>query len=267
MYYTDYHSHSSCSADGYVPMRDMAAAALESGLSELCLTDHCDLLELEGGLNLTYDWNPVLEQRAEMLRLFDDRLQLPMGLELGMSQVDPEAARRILSQPGLDFVIGSIHNHCPAKGGVDFYLGKYTSPEICYEALDDYFASMELLAPLDTYDVLGHLIYPLRYMTARDGQLVCLDRYTERIRMILRAAVESGHGIEFNTWTGKTLSDWIPFLKLYKECGGEIITTGSDAHIPDGVGKGIREAYGLLSESGFRYVTTYRSRKPQFIKI
>lgn len=267
MYYTDYHSHSSCSADGHVPMRDMAAAAVERGLSELCLTDHCDLLELEGGMNLTYDWSHVLEQRTEMLLLFGERLQLPMGLELGMSQVDPEAARKILSQPGLDFVIGSIHNHRPAAGGVDFYLGKYTSPEICYEALDDYFSSMEILAPLDTYDVLGHLIYPLRYMTARDGQQISLDRYTDRIRAILRTAVEHGHGIELNTWTGKTLTDWIPFLKLYKDCGGEIITTGSDAHIPNGVGRGIREAYGILLDAGFRYVAVYRSRKPQFIKL
>ena len=267
MYYTDYHSHSSCSDDGYVPMRDMAAAALECGLSELCLTDHCDLMGLEGELNLTYDWSPVLKQRAEMLRFFGEKLQLPLGLELGMSQVDPEAARKILSQLGLDFVIGSIHNHCPAKGGVDFYVGNYTSPEICHEALDDYFTSMALLAPLDTYDVLGHLIYPLRYMTVRDGQQISLDRYTDRIRAILRTAVEHGHGLELNTWTGKTLTDWVPYLKLYRDCGGEIVTTGSDAHIPGGVGKGIAQAYGLLSELGFRYISVYRARKPQFIKI
>lgn len=267
MYYTDYHTHSNCSPDGYVPMREMAQAAVKSGLSELCLTDHCDLLGLNGERQDDYDWQEVLEQREDMLKLYGSRLELPLGLEFGSSHVDAEAARRILSQPELDFVIGSVHNHNLKNGGRDFYLGNYTAPQVCYEALDDYFASLELLAPLDTYDVLGHVIYPLRYMTARDGQTVSLDRYTERIRGILRAAVEHGHGIELNTWTGKTLRDWVPVLKLYRQCGGEIVTVGSDAHIPAGVGKGIPEAYELLLENGFSYVAVYRGRRPKMIKI
>lgn len=267
MYYTDYHTHSNCSPDGYVPMLEMAEAAVKSGLSELCLTDHCDLVGLEGERYDDYDWQPVLRQREELLALYGSRLKLPLGLEFGSSHVDHDAARRILSQPGLDFVIGSVHNRSLQSGGEDFYLGRYTSPRVCYEALDDYFASLELLAPLDTYDVLGHVIYPLRYMTARDGQAVPLDRYMERIRRILRLAVEKGRGMELNTWTGKTLRDWVPVLELYRECGGEVVTVGSDAHIPAGVGRGVPEAYELLLETGFSYVATYRDRKPQMIKI
>jgi histidinol-phosphatase (PHP family) len=267
MYYTDYHAHSNCSFDGQVPMHEMAAAAVASGLSEFCLTDHFDMLSTEGERRLSYDWSCVLKQREELLALYADKLVLPMGLELSMSHIDTDTAHRILSQPGLDFVIGSIHNHSEKNGGVDFYYGKYTNSKICYETLDDYFSSMETLAPLDTYDVLGHIIYPLRYMTARDGQSVLLGRYLDIIRAILRSAVEHGHGIEVNTWTGKTLEDWRPVLRLYRDCGGEIITTGSDAHIPDGVGKGIPQVYDLLRESGFRYVTVYRARRPQFIKL
>lgn len=57
------------------------------------------------------------------------------------------AARRTLDQSLLDFVIGSLHNYSPEAGGADFYLGDYTSPDICYAALDDYFAHMARLAP------------------------------------------------------------------------------------------------------------------------
>ncbi len=267
MYYADYHTHSDCSFDGRFPMSDMAAAAVAAGLSELCITDHCDMLDTKGNRRPFYDWNPVLAQREELLRLYGGRLELPMGMELSMSQIDPGTARHTLSQPGLDFVIGSIHNHSEEAGGIDFYYGDYTSPEICYETLDNYFSSMELLAPLDTYDVLGHIIYPLRYMASRDGQTVSLDRYTDRLRAILRSAVEHGHGIEVNTWTGKTVEPWLPVLQLYRDCGGEIVTAGSDAHIPDGVGKGIAQVYELLADTGFRYVAVYRARKPEFIKI
>ena len=267
MYYADSHTHSNCSFDGNVPMWEMAAAARSAGLSELCITDHCDMLNEKGERRLTYDWGPVLGQRERLLGLCGQSLELPMGLELSMSHIAPDAARRILAQPGLDFVIGSIHNHSEADGGADLYYGAYTGPTVCYKTLDDYFSSMELLAPLDTYDVLGHIIYPLRYMAHRDGQNISLDRYMERLGGILRCAAEHGHGIELNTWTGKTLEPWLPILRLYRQCGGEIVTVGSDAHIPEGVGKGISHAYDLLLDTGFHYVTVFRGRKPRFIKL
>lgn len=267
MYYIDYHTHSDCSCDGHVPMRRMAEAASASGLSELCLTDHCDMLTIDGERSLSYDWSRVLAQREELLPLYGEKLALPMGLELGMSHIDVDAAHRILAQPGLDFVIGSVHNRSEAAGGQDFFCGNYKTPDECHEALDNYFTSMETLAPLNTYDALGHIIYPLRYMVARDGQTVSLGRYLGRIRGILRTVVESGHGIELNSWNGKTVDDWLPVLKLYKECGGEIITVGSDAHVPESVGKGISQVYDLLRDTGFRYITVYRARRPLFIKL
>ena len=53
-------------------------------------------------------------------------------------------------------------------------------------------------------------------------------------------------------------------LRHFKACGGEIVTIGSDAHTPDGVGKGAAEACQLLAEAGFRYLATYEKRKPVF---
>lgn len=267
MYYADYHSHSTCSPDGHYPMTDMAQAALSAGISELCLTDHCDLMNEEGALCPDYDWAPVLRQREALLGRFGKDLTLPMGLELGMSHIDPPAARRILSQPGLDFVIGSIHNFSPAAGGADFFFTSYPDAASCRRALDDYFDSMALLAPLDTYDVLGHIIYPLRYMNGRDGRTVTLDPYLDRLEAIFRVAARQGRGIELNTWTGRTLDAWLPLLRLFRACGGEIVTTGSDAHITAGVGKGIAQACDLLRTAGFRYFSVYQGRKPRFIRL
>ena len=53
--------------------------------------------------------------------------------------------------------------------------------------------------------------------------------------------------------------------KLY--CGGEIITVGSDAHSPEGVGAGIPEACRLIADTGFRYIATYSGHKPEFHKL
>ena len=48
MFLADCHTHSKCSPDSNAPMLQMAQKAYEYGLNTLCLTDHCDLLSLEG---------------------------------------------------------------------------------------------------------------------------------------------------------------------------------------------------------------------------
>ena len=54
---------------------------------------------------------------------------------------------------------------------------------------------------------------------------------------------------------------------LYRELGGEIITVGTDAHIARDAGLYLREGYDLLRELGFRYVTVFQKRRPEFIRL
>lgn len=267
MFLSDYHSHSLVSFDGKFPMSDMAQAAVDAGLNELCITDHCDFLDENGVPVRTYDWAKALDQ-FEAAVPFHSRegFSLRLGLEFGMPYLDPAAAERICSQPLLDFVLGSVHNQSPELGGIDFYFADYSTAAACREALDDYFASLALLAETDFYDVLAHIIYPLRYMKPADGP-VTLAGYEERLEALLRTAIARGKGMEVNTWCGRTLADWLPLLKLYRSLGGEIVTVGSDAHAPGNVGKGIPQAFDLLREAGFRYVTVFRRRKPEFVPI
>ena len=267
MFLADCHTHSDCSPDSSTPMIRMAAKAAEYGLSVLTLTDHCDLLDLEGERTLEYDWAPVLARRKETLDAFGTKLDLPMGIELGMAFLFPEAADRILSQPGIDFVIGAAHNLSEEAGGRDFYYLPYETREDCFAALDDYFRSMVRLAAGPHYDVVAHIIYLLRYMRNRPFPLPDLARYRDQIHEILRLAAESGRGIEINTWKGKTLAEWIPLLKMYRELGGEIVTVGSDAHAPEPIARGVPEAYRMMRDCGFRYVAVYHERKPDFIKL
>lgn len=262
----DCHTHSRVSPDSNAPMVEMARQAVAYGLDVMCLTDHCDLLSLEGERTLDYNWQAVLRERQTMLDAFGTRLDLHLGLEFGMAHLYPEAAEKILRQPGLDFVIGSCHNMDEKDGGRDFYLLSYDTLEDCYRALDNYFASMQKMAATPYYDVVGHVIYPLRYMNG-PYETPSLARYRDQIREILRLAIDSGRGIEINTWKGQTLAEWLPLLKDYKELGGEILTVGSDAHAPDPLGRGIREAYQLMQDCGFRYVAVYHQRKPELFRL
>ena len=265
MYLMDYHTHTKISSDSTAALEDMARAAADAGLSQLCVTDHCDLLDVEGKPNDSFRWAPALAQFAHAAPRFLSRgLELKLGLELGVPHIDPAAAARLLELPELDFVLGSVHNLTPAKGGIDFYFVEYPDEAACLAALEDYFSSLAVLAATDLYDVLAHIIYPLRYMKR---PLSLLDRYQDAMRAILRTAAEKGRGMEVNTYRGRTLEDWRPILAMFRACGGEIVTVGSDAHVPTGVGKGIPEAYELIREAGFSYVAGYHRRKPVFHKI
>ncbi|MGI6499059.1 MAG: histidinol-phosphatase HisJ family protein [Oscillospiraceae bacterium] len=265
MYLTDLHMHTFCSPDGAYSLADMSAAAVAAGLSEICMTDHCDLMDLEGRFVPSFDWTPLEEEfdRTEQTA----GLKIRFGIELGEAQEDFDVAEGILQNAKLDFVIGSLHNLSRAAGGTDFHLKRYTSKEMCHQDLDDYFSQMYLLAKRGCFDVLGHIPYPLRYMRNRDGQKVTLDRYWDQIAEIFRTVIQNGKGIELNTNRGRSLEEWMPILRLYKDLGGEIVTVGADAHRPDHVGLGIQDAYALLEAMKFRYVASYEKRKPHFFQV
>lgn len=266
MFFADCHTHSVCSFDGIVPMPEMARMALQYGLSCLTITDHCDLLDENGVFTPVYDWVSVEQQRKAMLGAFGTKLDLPLGIEFGMGFIDPEVSKNILSHEGLDFVIGSVHNESREKGGGDFYYLNYQNTEDCHRALEDYFSSLISLAKSPFYDVIGHIIYPMRYMVGPFPSPT-LERHQDKVREIMRLAIESGRGIEINTWTGDMIEEWRPILETYKELGGEIITVGSDAHAAPPIGRGIPEIYRMMQDCGFRYAAVYHERKPQMYKL
>lgn len=268
LYLTDYHTHTCCSFDSETPLAAQLEQAQKIGLHELCTTDHCDLIDEHGRRVYGLDWTPILEQYECARSALPKSFRLMLGLEMGMSQTEPECARRILSGAPLDFVIGSVHNLSAEAGGTDLYCLRYNTQENCIAALDNYFDSLEELSRLpDCYDVLGHIIYPLRYMTGAQGGPPSLDRWQEQLRRIFMNAVQADRGIEVNTYCGRTLSPWRPVLDLYRECGGKLLTFGSDAHNVENLGKGMAEAQLLAREAGFDTLAVYRQRVPTLIKL
>lgn len=263
MYLADCHTHTCLSFDSEAPAADMARAAQAAGLSQLCFTDHVDFLDADGRRQGFAGWEGYLEQFRS---LSFPGLTLRLGVELGEAWEDPALAREIVSHPAVDFVIGSVHNLPFADGGTDFYYLHYENEDDCHRVLSAYFDCMETTVELDCFDVLGHVIYPLRYMNRRDGNHVTLERYLPQLRRIFTTVAARGRGIEVNTCRGETVEDWREILALYRDCGGKIVTLGSDAHTPADVGKGIPQAAALLKELGFD-LAVYEKRKATLISF
>lgn len=267
MYLADCHNHTCCSVDSQAPLELVLEQAARVGLSHVCTTDHLDLVDRWGREQTDWDWRPSLAQRERCRALCPRGVELCMGIEINMPHLFPQRTRQLLSGMELDMVVGSAHNLSPDRGGMDFILLQYKEETACHDALDNYFDSLRSLSVMEEIDVLAHLPYVLRYMNDRDGNRVTLDRYHDRLEIILTNLITRGAGIEVNTNRGKALERYRPILEQYRRLGGEVITLGSDAHSPEDIGKGIKGAVLLLKETGFRYYTVYRRRKPEFIPL
>lgn len=264
----NYHFHSRCSFDAEHPLTEMCRAAEQGGIKHLCLTDHCDLINDRGLVDDSFSWENVDRELELARKCYGPRLDIRKGVELGQAILRPEAAERVLSEPGIDFVLGSMHN---CREGIDYYWIEFESLRHCEAMLEDYLQCLLELSRTDYFDSLAHLTYPQRYMRGKAGFPVRFEPYYDLIREILKTLVERGKALELNT-SGYQNNQGEPLpnreiLMMYRESGGELLTLGSDAHVPEDMLQGLDRGLALLRECGFRYLTLYKERKPQQILL
>lgn len=266
MYLCDIHSHSKISPDCDIPLADMARAAISAGLREYCVTDHHDLLDYDGFPAPPFDWPAAKAQYRSVKAELGDKLTLRLGLELGSAPYDPQAAREALAQGGeeLDYVLASLHNWIGFHNNDLLDMTSYRGDEplarrAMESTLDHTWTLVTRLA--DCYDSLAHISYPLRYIR-KDGIDLSMADYEERVRAIFTEIARTDHALEVNVWAGRDLDSWPPLLRWFKECGGELVTVGADAHRPQDVARGIPQALDMIKAAGFGCVATFQRRRP-----
>ena len=279
MFLADYHVHSSCSfdADGKARMSEMARAELRRGITEVCFTDHCDIgtpETIQLGPNSFYLPKSQGHQFIEAMEKAPEGIEIKLGLELGEGNHDPARAKRIYAMPEYDFILGSLHN---LRDERDFYYLKYESAEQCEGLYERYLEELIELAGIPCFDTMAHIGYCLRYMHRQGLDVeMGMDRFGDRIDVLLKTLIENGRGIELNCADladgGRSNPMHLTFpsvevLRRYRELGGDIVTVGSDAHNTGAAGIGIREGYELLRDNGFKYVAVYKRHKPEFKRI
>lgn len=268
MYLSDYHFHTQCSTDSTAPLAQQAQAAMAAGVREICVTDHWNLLDQQGNrLPTVYDWSGPLEQWEQVRDRWPGELEVRLGVEVGNGILNPEAVDASLALPQLDFVIGSLHSQSAGAGGRGIFTAARASAsrEEGAAILEDYMDMLEQLARTDGYDVLGHVIYPLRYLPPEFG--LDLRPWWDRLAGVFRVVIGRGKGIELNTSAGATVEQWREVLGLYRELGGEVLTLGSDAHRPAHMAAAFPQAVELAREAGLRWLCVYRRRTPLFCKL
>lgn len=260
----DCHNHSVFSFDGSCSVEEMAAAAAKKRIGVFAVTDHCDV-------------NEYAEQRlgeripASLKAIHTAREHAPLrllaGVELGQPLQDIARTEEILVLPGLDFVIGSLHN---LAGEQDFYWMDYValSDDELFFLFRRYYTELLELAEWNRFDTLAHITYPYRYLYAQKGKREFLlrpesfDPLAEQIFLIL---IRNQKALELNTASFRTMEEVAlnrRYLEMYRDLGGELLTFGSDAHTPDRIGAGAGMGLEMAREAGFAHFVYYEKRIP-----
>ncbi len=267
--YSDSHLHTSFSGDSDTPPEQQIERAVSLGMEHLTITDHHDMDFPPSFCSFELDLDHYIPEMQRLRETCRGRIDLGIGIELGLQpQLTRELPSCTSSWP-FDFVIGSQH----LVRRIDPYemdqaieaLGTWDN--VCRTYLEEELANLK---QFDCWDIAGHLDYVVRYGRDRAGEYTW-EKYGDVLDEILRTVIEKGKGIEYNTAGFKAGLGWghpMPDAwKRYRELGGEILTIGSDAHVPQYVGDHFQEAGDFLKSVGFRYYCIYRNRKPVFLPL
>ncbi len=265
-YLFDYHVHTTYSTDGHSTMLEVCKSAVKNGLREIAITDH---FEPTKG-NESYPQFKANEYRLEIEELrerFKGKLKIKMGVELGQPHLFLDTTREMVNSMEYDYIIGSAHK---LPDGMDFSEYNYSRSSM-EEACGIYLKQVESLAKVSDFDCVGHVDLVKRYSTNHYKTRVTLMTLKELAEQVFSKLILNGRGIEINT-SGLRQSPMetmpgVDVLKLYHELGGEILTMGSDSHHALDVAKGLDIAVENARQAGFRYLTLFNKRKPEFIKI
>lgn len=264
--YSDYHLHTSFSGDSDTDPRIQVERAISLGMEEICLTDHQDFDLPPGEFCFVFDTDRYFRELRSLREEYAGRIDIRIGVEAGLQTHLGDVIDWYLGMYPFDFVIGSTH----LSRKLDPYDAIFWEGIDEDKAIERYFMDeRDCILATSCYDVAGHIDYVFRKCS--DPTKKAWPRYSDLIDDILRRIIEQGKGIECNT-SGFRSGQGAPnphpdIIRRYRELGGEIITIGSDGHVPEHVGKDFDMLHDMLTDCGFRYYTVFRERKPVFKKI
>lgn len=276
MFICDMHMHSRFSFDAEPDFSPDAVckAAIEKGITDIAITDHFEANYKTSLDELTrtsvYDHAGAYAEIMEAKEKYRGKLNLIYGIEIGQANQAKDEALKLLNSHDYEFVIGSIHN---LRGMGDFYfmdLSGAPNKQIG-SWLENYFDELcEIVDVMPRVDTIAHITYLVRYLAFAKRQFD-VKPYYDKMSHFFNKIIAKDIALEVNTstlWKGLGFS--MPdadILSLYRQCGGKLITVGSDSHGPANLAGCVVQAFDILKTCGFDQVLTVRDGQKELVKI
>jgi histidinol-phosphatase (PHP family) len=248
----DTHMHTAFSPDSHVLLELYAAQAAEYGIREIAITDHIDFLP--GATAYRYfDYAVRRKVIADAADRWAGKVRIRHGIEITYESRFEDEIREYLESHSFDYSIGSVHavkdSPYTRERVESFARGKTVA-----EAVAPYFAEVEKAIRSGLFDTLGHLDQVKRWLRPWFPTPV-FATIPEAYEPLLRALVETGTTLEVNS-SGLRYPEretypagWV--VARFRELGGERVTVGSDAHLPQSFAFGLEEAAEIVAAAGF----------------
>lgn len=229
----------------------------------ICFTEHIDYEYPDDSIIFEFDLKAYDQEIKRLQDKYKTEIQIHKGVEIGVQPHILQLYETLMDEERFDFVICSMHT----TDRKSLHYKEIFEGRTVEEAFELYYTEfLSCIKNFKRFNVLGHVDLIKRY-TDQPSKLLFHDVMTE----IFNEIIPYGKGIELNTSGVRYgLSHALPsedVLKLYKACGGEIITLGSDAHRETDLAFQFNESLELLASIGFKYVTTFENQQPIFHKI
>jgi histidinol-phosphatase (PHP family) len=244
-------AHDTSSVDLFV------AAARAAGVDEIGFTEHVYYFRQTRALwtipdqadRCVYDLDAYVDA---VVQARERGLPVKLGLEVDYVPGREEETRELLAPYPWDYLLGSVHY-------VDGF-GVDGEPKLLdevgvEEAWRRYFETLAAAARSGLFDSLSH-----PDLVKIFGVRVASFDYAN----VANAIAEAGIAVEVSTaGLRKPVGELYPHPELLAACRerGVPVTTGSDAHVPDLVGRDFDRARELLRWAGYDTVTIFEQRR------
>lgn len=258
----DYHIHTQASPDAEGSMSDCVQVAKKRRIREIGFSEHVLLRPLKGRSNSFIQQMPAyVHDFVEFKEISSAPVKL--GAEIDFFPDDIRKISKFIQKFPFDYVIGSVHVIGNWIFDEPTEIDEYSKRDP-WQIYTEYFSLVRSAASSRLFDVLGHpdIIKIFGAKPKADFSHI-LEETAETI-------AESNVCIEINTrGLRKPCQEIYPseqFLRILHRHNVPV-TFGSDAHAPEEVGQGFKEATKLAKRIGYTHTCMFNHRERVSVRI
>lgn len=261
---TNYHSHC-LYCDGRAGMEAFVRFALSGGFSSYGFSSHAPL---PFPTSWTMEWDRMDDYLSEFHRLkakYADRIELYVGLEIDyLDETSHPGIARFRDLP-LDYRIGSVHMLPTADGEVvDIDVPADTFCRLVDvrfggdldRVVHLYYDRLLRMVELGGFDIVGHADKMHYNASCYRRGLLDEEWYDDLVRSYFQEIARHGYQVEVNTKSYLDKHVLFPNVRYFSYLNrlGIRVQVNSDAHYPERINDGRREALQALHRAGYRSV-------------
>lgn len=264
----DSHFHSNFSFDSKANPQEIIENSIKKGLKIITFTDHLDYDANLKHNDFDFEIEDYFKTLGGLRDEYKDRIEVLIGVEFGIQPQLVEKYKKVSNDYPWDFILMSIHTVEQRDLATDGYIETY--PPL--EGLKKYYNTMLMM--LDEYqdfDSLAHIDYIDRYYIMKGMSLPDPYEYINEVKKVYKKVLNMGKVIELNSQSlRRNMGFFHPkeeLLNLYIELGGKCATFGSDSHVIDDTGEGLKEVINTSKKLGLKNISFFRKRERYDIAI